>query len=181
MSDVNCACKGVAAFWVQEGSHAHKDLGGVAFALYNFFPAKISSGNWHMGLVVDTFADNEQTIAIEQIISGHDRGPFGSIGGLVGEYLGLERAEIRFGGGSWPTVAIDDHGGFKFEPVLDRTGTPLLASHPMLPFARDCVVGRTVGQHCAFGETWKPAYGEYARFDFHNETLGLEQAIRRRP
>ena len=51
----------------------------------------------------------------------------------------------------------------------------------MFTFAQDFLVGRTTGEHYAFGETWIPGYGEYARYAFSDETLGLEQGLGRRP
>jgi len=180
MSDSNGACSGVAAFWIQEGFHSDADLAGIAFAVYNFFPPRMSSGEWHTGLVVDTVAVDEQALAIEQIISGREGGPFAAVAGLVGEFLGREHAEIRFAGGNTPSVGIDGRDTFRFEPTLDGSGMPVLAPNATYPFARDYVIGRTTGEHYAFGETWPAAYGEYAKFKFSDETLGVEKGLGRR-
>jgi hypothetical protein len=179
LSDTPSACEGVAAFWVKEGSFGEYDLSAVAFAIYNFFPPRISSGSWEVALVVDPAVGNEQMLSLERIALGRDGGPFSSIVGLVGEYLGLERADIRFSGQEWPSVLIDEHGSFRFQPVLGDDGDPLVAAHAMFPFAEGCVVGHTTGTHFAFGHTWKSGYGEYARYDFNDETLGVEQRLGR--
>lgn len=177
MNDSNGACKGVAAFWIQQGFHADTDLSGVAFALYNFFPPKISSGDWNRGLVVTNVVSDEQALAVERIVSGRAGGPFEAVASLVGEYLGFEHAEIVFSGGNTPSVWIDGRGGFRFEPTLDPDGSPVAAARAMFPFAKDFVVGRTSGEHYAFGEKWTPAYGEYGRFAFDNETMGVEHGF----
>lgn len=177
MSDFNGACSGVAVFWVNEGFHLDADLSGIAFAIYNFFPPKMSSGDWHTGLVADAAATDEQALAVEQIISGRHGGPFAAVAGLVGEYLGREHAEIRFGGTERPSVWIDRRGSFRFEPSLDASGDPVTVNHAMYPFANGFVIGTTSGEHYAFGETWEPGYGEYARFEFSSETLAMEQGL----
>ena len=71
----NGECKGAAAFAITEGNLDDTDLAGVSFALYNFFPANITSGNWKVGIVVDDGASTEQAAAIERIVSGEEGGP----------------------------------------------------------------------------------------------------------
>src|SRR6266545_3886021 len=70
-------CRGAAAFAINEGNLDDTDLGGVNFALYNYFPSNITAGNWKVGIVVDDGASDEQAQAIERIVSGEEGGPFG--------------------------------------------------------------------------------------------------------
>jgi hypothetical protein len=183
MSDANVGeCRSGTAFWIDEGFHVDTDLSGLAFVLYNFFPPKMSSGDWHVGLAVDGKASEERALAVEKIISGRAGGPFGPLTGLVGEYFGLEYAEIVFRGtAERPNVWIDKRGAFQFEPALDGRGEPVAARNAMFPFATNFVVGKTTGEHRAYGEAWSASYGEYARFSFGEETMSIEQGLGRGP
>ncbi|MFI7408968.1 DUF1326 domain-containing protein [Streptomyces sp. NPDC049627] len=54
-------CLGTAVFHAADGNLDDLDLSGVDFAFYNHFPSHLTSGNWKVGLVVDSAASSEET------------------------------------------------------------------------------------------------------------------------
>src|SRR5687767_14740714 len=91
-TDGKVRCLGAAVFHGAEGNLDVVDMSGVDFAFYNEFPANLTSGNWKVGLIVDSGAGDEQADALERILSGREGGPFGELSQFYGEYLGMERA-----------------------------------------------------------------------------------------
>ena len=98
----NDECHGAAAFRIDKGNLDDVDLAGVTFALVNYFPSNITSGNWKMGLVVDAGSD-EQAQAVERIISGQAGGVFAEFTPLIGEFTGTTRGSV---GTSCTTVGL---------------------------------------------------------------------------
>jgi hypothetical protein len=162
----NGQCKGGAAFAITEGNLDDTDLGGVNFALYNFFPANITSGNWKVGIVVDDGASTEQAAAIERIISGEEGGPFAEFKPLIGDYAGMERASIDVSDGS---VTIAGRSEWTFEPFTGPDGSPTVVRGAMFAFAPEYKVGRTTGHSNAFGLEFDSSYGEQAEFVYSTE------------
>src|SRR6266542_5496391 len=109
-------CRGAAAFAINEGNLDDTDLGGVNFALYNFFPSNITAGNWKVGIVIDESASDEQAQAIERILRGQEGGPFGDFAPLIGDFVGVERGRVTFSNGDRPSVSVADTTELTFEP-----------------------------------------------------------------
>jgi hypothetical protein len=162
----NGECKGAAAFAITEGNLDDTDLAGVNFALYNFFPANITSGNWKVGIVVDDGASTEQAAAIERIISGEEGGPFGEFKPLIGDYVGMERATVDVSDGS---VKVAGRSEWTFEPFTGPDGSPTVVRGAMFAFAPEYEVGRTTGHSEAFGLEFDSSYGEHAEFVYSTE------------
>ena len=97
----------------------------------------MGKGNWSVGLVADERASVEQREAITAIASGAAGGPMAALSGLIGEFVGVEAAPIRFErtGVKWSVKAASlvdmaAEGAMGMNPAateplhLDNTGHP---------------------------------------------------------
>ena len=161
-------CHGAAAFRIDRGNLDGVDLSGVKFALVNFFPSNITSGNWKMGIVVDAGSD-EQAQAVERIISGQAGGVFGEFAPLIGEYTGMKRGSIDV---SDKGASIAGVGEFKYDGILGADGEPTVSRNAMFGFAPEFRLGRTSGSYDVFGSGRQASYGESAEFEYSSEGEG---------
>jgi hypothetical protein len=67
----------------------------------------MGKGNWSVGLIVDERASVEQRDAITAITSGAAGGPMAALSPLVGSFVGVESAAIRFdrNGTKWSVIS----------------------------------------------------------------------------
>ena len=167
----NDQCMGVAIFSIREGDLDGTDLGGTSFALYNHFPANLSSGNWKIGIVIDEGASDEQAQAIEKIISGDEGGPFAEFAPLIADFVGVERAKISVHNG---TGSVEGKTEFKFEPFTGPDGSQTYVHGAMFGFAPSYTIGKSSGKSDSFGLSFTAdgSYGEHAEFDYSTEHTG---------
>ncbi|NUP46367.1 MAG: DUF1326 domain-containing protein [Catenulispora sp.] len=165
----NSECRGVAVFHIADGTLDDTDLSGVDFAFYNLFPSNLSSGDWKVGVVVDTDADDAQVEALGRILSGQEGGMFGELAGLIGENLGTERGKVSLSNGEKTALSVEGHSEVAFEPALGMNGQPTTVKNAMFGFAPEFQIGRTTGRSSAFGLSFEPSYGESADFTFSSE------------
>lgn len=169
-------CLGTAVFRVADGNLDDVDLSGVDFAFYNHFPSNLTSGNWKVGLVVDTSASDEQADALERILSGREGGPFGQLSQFYGEYLGMERAKVSLTDGERPGLTVEGRTELAYEPLTGPNGGSTKIKNALFGFAPEFEVGRTSGRSDAFGLSYEAAYGETADYVFSSEeTEGVSQ------
>jgi len=161
-------CHGAAVFHIAKGQSDGVDLSGVDVGLYNLFPSNLSAGNWKMGVVLDESASDEQAKQIEQIFSGQAGGPFAEFMPLIGEFLGMERAPIKFTGGKKPSATIGKWSDFTVEPITGPDGGTVTIKDAPFAFAPEYTVGRGSGKSKgAFGShSFEPVYGETAEFEY---------------
>ena len=97
----------------------------------------MGKGNWSVGVIADARASAEQRDAITAIASGSAGGPMAALSALVGKFLGVESAPIRFDrtGAKWSVTAaklvdMAAEGAMGINPsitepiYLDNTGHP---------------------------------------------------------
>jgi hypothetical protein len=84
------------AFAVDRGAYGNTSLDGIGFVVLGLTPEEMGKGNWSVGLIVDEKASDEQRDAIGAIASGAAGGPMAALSGLVGTFLGVQSAPIRF-------------------------------------------------------------------------------------
>ena len=121
----------------QRGSYGSLSLDGLGFIVLGFTPGAMANGNWSVGLIADERASVQQREAIIAIASGTAGGPMAALSGLVGQFLGVESAPIRFdrSGAKWSVeapglldMAAEGVTGLDpsaTEPIhLDNTGHP---------------------------------------------------------
>lgn len=101
------SCDFAMAFQIERGRYGATPLDGLGFVVLGRTPAEMANGNWSVGLIVDEGASTEQREAITAIASGAAGGPMAAVSPLVGEFLGVESARVRFDheGGTWSVSA----------------------------------------------------------------------------
>jgi hypothetical protein len=125
------------AFQIERGIYGSIALDGLGFIVLGFTPEAMAEGNWSIGLISDERATSEQRDAITAIASGAAGGPMSALSGLVGQFLGVESAPIRFdrSGAKWSVeapgfVEMAAEGATGLNPAstepmhLDNTGHP---------------------------------------------------------
>jgi len=172
------ACTFAMAFQVERGRFGRVSLDGLGFIVLGRTPEEMAKGNWSVGVIVDERATAEERDAVTAIVSGSAGGPMAVLSGLVGAFLGVEAAPIRFErtGVTWAVSAsrlvdLSAEGAMGVNPEVteplhvDNTGHPAndrLAlcraskSHVhALGLEWDDVSGRNNGHYAPF--TWQGA------------------------
>ena len=171
-----CTC--AMAFEIDKGNFGSASLDGLAFVVVGRTPEAMGKGNWSVGLIIDDRATAEQRDAITAIASGAAGGPMAGLSGLIGQFLGVESASIKFdrAGSQWSVSAgsmVDMSAQAAMginpdnpEPLrLSNTGHPasdsLLLAHASkshvnaLGLEWDDVTGQNNGQYAPFN--WRSA------------------------
>src|SRR5918994_5253133 len=101
------SCTFAMAFQIDRGSYGTVSLDGLGFIILGLTPEAMGKGNWSVGVIADARASAEQRDAIAAIASGSAGGPMGALSPLVGKFLGVESAPIRFdrSGAKWSVTA----------------------------------------------------------------------------
>ena len=172
------SCTFAMALQIERGSYGAVSLDGLGFVVLGFTPEAMGKGNWSVGLVIDERASAEQRDAITGIASGSVGGPMSVLSGLIGKFLGVESAPIRFdrSGVKWSVKASNlvdmaAEGAMGINPnateplYLDNTGHPasdrLAVAHASkshvhaLGLAWDDVSGKNNGHYAPF--SWRSA------------------------
>ena len=100
-------CTFAMGFQIEKGEFGPEALDGLGFIVLGLTPEAMIKGNWSVGLVIDDRATPEQRDAITAIASGAAGGPMAGLSGLIGTFLGVESAPVRFemSGGNWSVTA----------------------------------------------------------------------------
>ena len=172
----NGTCTFAMAMQIDRGSYGAVKLDGLGFIVLGFTPAEMGKGNWSIGLITDERATAEQQDAIQSIASGAAGGPMAPVTGLIGKFLGVASAPIKFerNGLKWSVtaaklvdMAAEGQKGIDpnvTEPMyLDNTGHPasnrLAIAHALkshvnaLGLKWDDTSGRNNGHFAPF--SWK--------------------------
>lgn len=172
------SCTFAMAFEVARGAYGTVSLDGLGFILLGWTPEAMGKGNWSVGVIADERATPEQRDALVAIASGGAGGPMAALSGLVGTFLGVESAAIRFeyDGPKWSVkaasfvdMAAEGAKGLNpqaTEPLhLDNTGHPasdrVALAHASkshvhaLGLSWDDATGRNSGQYAPFA--WRSA------------------------
>jgi hypothetical protein len=128
-------CHGFIVYNVREGNLDDTDLSGVSFALGYFLPSNASAGNWELEGTIDESASEEQSQALDSILSGQEGGPFADFAPLIGNYSGLQRGQISLSDGDVPSGSISGIGDFSAELFKDAEGTTTTMSNATFGFA----------------------------------------------
>jgi len=172
------ACTFAMGFQIDRGTYGTLSLDGLGFIVLGWTPEEMGKGNWAVGVIADERASAEQRDAITAIASGGAGGPMAALSGLVGQFLGVESAPIRFdrSGVKWSVQAsglvdMAAEGAMGINPEateplhLDGTGHPasnrVALAHASkshvhaLGLAWDDATGRNNGQYAPF--SWRSA------------------------
>ena len=170
-------CHFAMAFAVDRGSYGTVSLDGLGFIVLGFTPEEMSKGNWSVGLIADERANAEQRDALTAIASGAAGGPMAALSGLVGTFLGVQPAPIRFdrSGAKWSVKAssfVDMTAeGVKglnpnaAEPMyLDNTGHPAADRFALARASESRVQALGLSWHAESGGN----NGQYAPFSWRS-------------
>jgi hypothetical protein len=89
------SCTFAMTLHIERGRYGTVPLDGIALVVLGYTPEEMGKGHWSLGLVVDERANAEQLDAVTAIASGAAGGPMAPLSGLVGTFLGVERAPIQ--------------------------------------------------------------------------------------
>lgn len=109
VSPTRTPCLFVMAFQIEHGTYGELTLDGLGFIVLGTTPEAMGKGNWSVGVIVDERATPDQRDAIVAIASGSAGGPMAAVSPLVGTFLGVESAPIRFDsdGARWSVTAAN--------------------------------------------------------------------------
>jgi hypothetical protein len=122
-------CRVTLVFNLREGSIEGTDIGGLKVAAIADTPKVMTEGNWRLGVFVDDQATDEQFDKLVQVFGGQLGGPMAALTPLVGEMLGVERAEIDIrDDGLRHSVRVGSVIDFEVEDIVPfgvETGEPV--------------------------------------------------------
>ena len=134
-------CRVVLVFDIHEGEVDGMDIGGTRVAAIAETPKVMTEGNWRLGLFVDERASDEQADRLVKVFTGQLGGPMAGLAPLVGEVLGVERAQIDVGtDGMRHQVRVGDAIDFEIEDIVPfgvTTGEPVRFHGMFHPVASD--------------------------------------------
>jgi hypothetical protein len=172
------SCMFAMGFQIDRGHYESVSLDGLGFIVLGLTPEAMGKGNWSVGVIADDRASTPQRDAITAIASGAAGGPMQALSGLVGSFLGVESAPIRFDrkGATWSVtssnlVDMAAEGAMGINPNateplhLDNTGHPAADRFALARASRshvhalgldwDDVSGKNNGQYAPF--SWQGA------------------------
>jgi len=159
------ACTFAMAFQIENGKHGALTLDGLGFIVVGRTPEAMGKGNWSVGLVIDERASSEQRDAITAIASGAAGGPMAALSGLIGTFLGVETAPIRFDrtGFNWSVKAstlvdMAAEGAMGINPNISE---PMYLDNAGHPASNRLALAHASRSHVkALGLTWDDASGK---------------------
>jgi hypothetical protein len=133
-------CRVTLVFNIREGAIEGTDIAGCKVALVADTPKVMTDGNWRVGVFVDAQSD-PQFDQLVQVFSGQLGGPMAGLAPLIGEMLGVERAQIVVDDdGLRHSVRIGDSVEFEIEDIVPfgvETGEPVKFSGMFHPAGSD--------------------------------------------
>jgi hypothetical protein len=137
-------CRVVLAFRITEGKIEGTDIGGLGVVAIADTPKVMTDGNWRLGLFIDAKASDDQASKLTQVFTGELGGPMGALTPLVGEVLGVERAEIEVDDdGLRHSVRVGDSIDFEIEDIVPfgiESGQPIRFDGMFHPVGSDLVM-----------------------------------------
>jgi hypothetical protein len=165
------------AFQIERGRYGTVPLDGLGFIVLLWTPEVMGKGNWSVGVIADAQASAEQLDAITAIASGSAGGPMAALSALVGKFLGVESAPIRFdrSGAKWSVTAgklvdMAAEGATGLDPsvtepiYLDNTGHPAASRFALAHASKSHVNALEV----SWNDTTGKNHGQYAPFSWRS-------------
>jgi hypothetical protein len=139
-------CKVTLVFNVHDGDVEGTDVSGLTVAAVADTPKVMSDGNWRLGVFIDGDASDEQAEKLGGVFSGALGGPMESLGPLIGENLGVQRASIEVReDGLTHSIRIGDAVDFEIEDVVPfgvESGEPARLTGIFHPAGPELTVAR---------------------------------------
>ncbi len=171
------SCTFAMAFQIDRGSYGKVALDGLGFIVVALTPEEMGKGNWSVGLIADERSTAEQKDAITAIASGAAGGPMAALSGLIGKFLGVESAPIRFerSGAKWSVKASSfvDMAAEGAKGINPKATEPLYLENTGHPAAdRFALAHASKGHIHALGLAWDDVSGknnaQYAPFSWRS-------------
>jgi hypothetical protein len=165
------------AFQIERGNYGAVPLDGLGFIVLGLTPEAMGKGNWSVGVIADDRASADQREAIAAIASGSGGGPMAALSGLVGKFLGVESAPVRFerSGAKWSVTAASlvdmaAEGAMGVNPAATE---PLHLDNTGHPAANRFALAHALKSHVdALGLRWNDTSGknngQYAPFNWRS-------------
>jgi hypothetical protein len=122
-------CRATLGFKIREGEIDGTDVGGLNVVAIIDTPKVMTDGNWKLGMFIDERASDEQAEKLGAVFGGQMGGPMESLGPLVGEVVGVERAPIEISDdGIRHSIRVGDAIDFEIEDIVPfgvETGEPV--------------------------------------------------------
>lgn len=169
------SCAFAMAFQIDRGSFGAVSLDGLGFIILGMTPEAMGKGNWSVGVIADARASTEQRDAIASIAGGSAGGPMAALTPLVGTFLGVESAPIRFdhAGARWSVTAANfvDMAAKAAMGADPNATEPLHLDNTGHPAANRFALARALKSHVdALGLRWSDTSGknngQYAPFSW---------------
>jgi hypothetical protein len=170
-------CNFAMAFQIERGNYGTVSLDGLGFIILGFTPEAMGKGNWSVGVIADEQANTGQREAITAIASGSAGGPMSALSGLIGKFLGVEAAPIRFdrSGAKWSVKAssLVDMAAEGAKGLNPNATEPLHLDNTGHPAADRFTLARASRSHVqALGLAWNDMSGknngQYAPFSWRS-------------
>lgn len=170
-------CTFAMAFQIERGTFGSTALEGLGFIVLGLTPEAMGKGNWSVGLVIDDRATAEQRDAITAIASGSAGGPMAALAGLIGKFLGVESAPIKFDrtGVKWAVTAgsLVDMAAQAAMGINPSVTEPLRLSNTGHPASDSIALANAMKSHVdALGISWNDTSGknngQYAPFSWRS-------------
>jgi hypothetical protein len=171
------SCGFAMAFQIDDGSYGTVSLGGLGFIILGWTPEAMGKGDWSVGVIADERASAEQRDAITAIASGSAGGPMAALSPLVGKFLGVESAPIRFdrSGAKWSVTAATfvDMAAEAARGINPNTTEPLYLDNTGHPAANRFALAHALKSRVnALGLSWTDTSGknngQYAPFSWRS-------------
>ena len=168
-------CTFAMAFKIDRGKYDSASLDGLGFIILGLTPKEMGKGDWSVGLVIDERASAAQRDAITAIASGKAGGPMAALSALIGKFLGVEVAPIRFesSGPKWSVLAsrFVDMAAEGAKGINPNATEPMYLENTGHPAADRVALARATHSRVhAFGMNWDDASGQnngqYAPFSW---------------
>jgi hypothetical protein len=149
-------CRATLAFNIREGDVDGTDIAGRKVVVIIDTPKVMTQGNWRVGVLIDAEATEEQADKLGQVFTGQLGGPMAGIAPLVGEMVGVERAQIEFDDDDLRhRVRAGQAIEFEIEDIVPfgvETGQPVRFSGMFHPVASDLTMAEAKSSQInAFG------------------------------
>ena len=171
------SCTFAMAFQIDRGSYGTVPLDGLGFIVLGLTPEAMGKGNWSVGVIADERASADQRDAITSIASGSAGGPMAALSALVGKFLGVESAPIRFDrtGPKWSVTAAKfvDMAAKAASGINPNVTEPLYLDNTGHPAADRVALAHASKSHVqALGLAWDDPSGtnsgQYAPFSWRS-------------
>jgi hypothetical protein len=171
------SCTFAMAYQIERGKYGDVSLDGLGFIVLGLTPEEMAKGNWSVGVIADERASAAQREAITAIASGSAGGPMAALSGLVGKFLGVESAPIRFerDGVKWSIKASNkvDMAAEGVKGLNPDATEPMYLDNTGHPAANRFALARASKSHVhALGLAWDDTTGlnngQYAPFSWRS-------------